>query len=129
VDLKKLKEGKMTEDEKVKISRPMIMSRDEWFTKSIERGTSGDMVIDILIDWDIERRYLLSLLKEKDARIKELEHQNEVIINDSKALMFNRDQCLTRIKELGEGIESVRGERDQDSKEIELLKLYKLIEK
>ena len=33
----------------------MLRSREEWYKVSIERGTSGDMVMDILKDWKLEK--------------------------------------------------------------------------
>ena len=33
----------------------MLRTRDEWYEYAIERGTSGDMVFDILKDWGEER--------------------------------------------------------------------------
>ena len=34
----------------------MLRSREEWFKVSIERGTSGDMVLDILTDWKLDKK-------------------------------------------------------------------------
>lgn len=34
----------------------MLRTRQEWFDFAIERGTSGDMVFDILADWKKERK-------------------------------------------------------------------------
>ena len=41
----------------------LVMTQEEWLDKAINRGTSGDMVIDILKDWERERNHLLSLYK------------------------------------------------------------------
>ncbi len=48
------------------------MTQEEWWKIAIEKGTSGDMVTDILDDWKKERDYLLSLLGGKDKEIQRL---------------------------------------------------------
>jgi hypothetical protein len=48
----------------------MIMKWEEWWEKSITRGTSGDMVMDILSDWKEERTDLLIKIKELEEELK-----------------------------------------------------------
>ena len=54
--------------------RLMIRSQEEWWKHCMERGTSGDMVIDILEDWKKERNFLLKeiekLKEETKGKIK-----------------------------------------------------------
>lgn len=46
------------------------MKWEEWWEKSITRGTSGDMVMDILSDWKEERTDLLIKIKELEEELK-----------------------------------------------------------
>lgn len=52
--------------------RLMIRSQEEWWEWSFVRGTSGDMVIDILEDWKKERKTLLSSLEGANKEIERL---------------------------------------------------------
>lgn len=47
----------------------MLRTRDQWFEYAIERGTSGDMVFDILKDWKEE-----SANREETIDTKKLAH-------------------------------------------------------
>ena len=53
----------------------MIMTREEWWKKAIEKGTSGDMVTDILGDWEEERRKFLFDVSTLEEKMKELEEE------------------------------------------------------
>jgi hypothetical protein len=57
----------------------MLRSRQEWYDYCIERGTSGDMVFDILKDWKNGELALAS-------RVAELEKENAAL--DAEAMMW-----------------------------------------
>ena len=63
--------------------RLMIRSQEEWWKWSFERGTSGDMVVDILEDWKKERGNLLSSLEEANKEIERLKEELCKIKSDS----------------------------------------------
>ena len=91
-------------DEKIE---GMIMSQKEWWRRSVERGTSGDMVMDILGDWKREREYLLSKCKELEERIELAEATRDDALASSR--MYQK-----RIKELEEQVlRMIRGDFKQ----------------
>ncbi len=48
----------------------MLRTRDQWFEYAIERGTSGDMVFDILKDWKEEREAKERIIREFMEKVK-----------------------------------------------------------
>ena len=68
----------------------MIMQLEEWWEKSITRGTSGDMVMDILSDWEQERNGLLT-------RIKRLVEGIEGILNQKDLISFTIQKQLEEL--------------------------------
>ena len=54
----------------------MMMKWEEWWEKSITRGTSGDMVMDILLDWKEERN---NFLKEIEKYLNDPEFDTDIL--------------------------------------------------
>lgn len=50
----------------------MLRTRDQWFEYAIERGTSGDMVFDILKDWKEERESKEKIIREFKEKVEKL---------------------------------------------------------
>ncbi len=50
----------------------MLRTMDQWYEHAIERGTSGDMVFDILKDWKEERVAKERLIREFMEKIEKM---------------------------------------------------------
>ena len=55
----------------------MLRTMDQWYEHAIERGTSGEMVFDILADWKEER-------ESKERIIRKFKEIVKVILEDAK---------------------------------------------
>ena len=76
----------------------MILQWEEWWEKSITRGTSGDMVLDILSDWKQERNDLLT--RNRDL-VEGIEKHREGYANyfDPQRFYTNDDRELYKLIE------------------------------
>ncbi len=82
----------------------MIQSQEDWCKKA-ERGTSGDMVSDILHDWKLEREFLLAELDKMEERVKGLEYALALERNNNRNWIVRCEQAEARLQKLVEAVE------------------------